>query len=231
METNNENLSMADFEDQLDKGAFDGPKWTNFSSLMKEKKNISAKIDGITKGGFAIILDDIRGFLPFSKASFGRIDNPEKMLGNDIDVRIIEVDRDSNRLIFSALEIIREKEREDRKKRIDSINVGDIFEGKVDSIQDFGVFVKNDEGVTGLVHVSQISYEKVKHPKDVFKLGDKVKAEVVKNNDGKIGLSIKALLDDPHKEEKELEKSFDIPTAEKISTNLGDLLNKFNLPE
>ena len=99
--------------------------------------------------------------------------------------------------------------------------MGSIVEGKVDSLQTYGAFIDLGDGLSGLVHISQISDKRIKSPKAVLNIGDTVTAKVIKNEDGKISLSMKALIEIP--EEKEEEPDYELPESEEISTSLGSI--------
>ena len=143
----------------------------------------------------------------------------------DIEVRVIDVNEAENRLILSAREILKEQEKKAMEERLANVKVGSILTGKVESIQDYGAFVRLEDGLSGLVHVSQISQKRVKSPKDVLNTGDEVKVKVIGVKDGKISLSMKALEEVP----EEPEEKVVIPKSENIGTSLGDLLKNLKL--
>ncbi len=105
--------------------------------------------------------------------------------------------------------------------------MGSIVEGKVESLQTYGAFVDLGDGISGLVHISQISEKRIKSPKAVLNIGDTVTAKVIKNEDGKISLSMKALIEVP--EEKDEEPDYELPESEEISTSLGSLFKNLKL--
>ena len=110
-----------------------------------------------------------------------------------------------------------------RKKKLSDVKVGQVFHGTVATIKDYGAFVDLPDGMSGLVHVSQISHERIKHPGVVLKEGQEVDVKVTDIKDGKISLSMKALLENPEEPDAGNEK-ITIPKAEAIGTSLGDLL-------
>ena len=136
----------------------------------------------------------------------------ETYLLKDIEVRVIDVDQANNRLVLSAREILKEKEKQAQKEKIANIKVGTVMEGTVETLQNYGAFVKLENGLSGLVHVSQISQKRVKTPSDVLHTGDKVNVKIIGVKDGKISLSMKALEDIP---EEKLEK-VELPKSENI---------------
>ena len=137
---------------------------------------------------------------------------------------IITVDPEKKRLVLSGREVEKEKKAEARKERLAQFKAGDVVEGTVDSIKDYGAFVDLGDGVSGLVHISQISLDRIKHPSVVLKEGQEVQVKVIGNKDGKISLSMKALLQEKEEEE---EVQVEIPETEEIGTSMGDLLKNF----
>ena len=154
-----------------------------------------------------VSLGGLRGFVPASQVSLSRRssmsgDTPEQrwgtMVGQPIEVSVIEVDRERHRLILSE-RIARPETRESLKERvIDELKEGDILTGRVTSLAEFGAFV-NVNGADGLVHLSEVSWDRIQHPNQVLKVGDEVKVKVISIDREKkrIGLSIRQLQDDP----------------------------------
>ena len=126
----------------------------------------------------------------------------------------------------NAREILKEEAAAEKKLKVSAIKVGEVLEGTVEKLADFGAFIALGDGISGLCHISQISLEKIKHPKVALEEGQKVTVKVIKNQDGKIGLSIKALLEAQVEEE---EADFEIPESEEIGTSLGDLFKNLKL--
>ncbi|MGO5051875.1 S1 RNA-binding domain-containing protein [Lachnospiraceae bacterium LCP25S3_G4] len=221
---NNEQLqteSMADYEDQFD----NANPWNLVTSYMQQRTILPIKIEGIVGGGAITTIEGLRGFIPASKLSLTYIENLEEYLLTDIEVRVIEVDQANNRLILSAREILKEKEKEELASKISSLPVGSILTGKVESLQTYGAFVRLENGLSGLVHVSQICEKRIKAPSDILKTGEEVQVKVIGIKDGKISLSIKALQDTS----EEVYEKVDIPKADDIGTNLGDLFKHIKL--
>ena len=141
-------------------------------------------------------------------------------------MRVIEVNQAENRHDLSAREILREKEKKAMEEKIANVKVGSVVKGKVESLQTYGAFVRLEDGLSGLVHVSQISRKRVKSPKDVLSVGDEVTVKNIGLKDGKISLSMKAL---EEKEEEEEDIKVEIPKSENIGTSLGDLFKNIKL--
>jgi small subunit ribosomal protein S1 len=147
-----------------------------------------------------------------------------------MEVRVIDVNQSENRLVLSAREILKEQENAEKAKQIQSIQIGSITEGVVETLQNYGAFVKLDSGLSGLVHVSQISHKRIKTPGEVLKVGNKVKVKIIGLKEGKISLSIKALDDrGPASRDRDFSPKVDIPKSENIGTSLGDLFKDIKL--
>ena len=147
----------------------------------------------------------------------------------EIEVRVFEANMDDDKLILSAKEILKEKQEMSKKKKMSEITVGQVFHGVVATIKDYGAFVDIGDGMSGLVHISQISHDRIKHPSVVLKEGQEVDVKVIEIKDGKISLSIKALIENP--EEEVEEEDYELPETEAIGTSLGDLLKGLKIGE
>ena len=209
--------AMADYEEHLD----DANPWNIVADYMEKKTILPVKVEGIVNGGAIAMVEGIRGFIPASRLSLSYIEDLESYLLKDIEVRVIEADQASGRLILSAREILREKEQKAREGLLASVKVGSVLTGTVESLQSYGAFVRLENGLSGLVHISQISTERIKTPGQALNIGDTVSVKVIGIKDGKISLSMKALMEDKKKEE---ETHVGLPKSESIGTSLGDLL-------
>lgn len=212
--------TMSDYEEHFD----DANPWNRVLEYMEKKTILPVKVEGIVNGGAIAVVEGLRGFIPASKLSLSYIEDLETYLLKDIEVRVIDVDQANDRLVLSAREILREKEKKARKEQIASIKTGTIMEGKVETLQNYGAFIKLENGLSGLVHISQISQKRIKTPGEVLKTGDTVKVKIIGIKEGKISLSMKAL-------EESQEQSFrvEIPKSENIGTSLGDLFKNIKL--
>ena len=225
---NNEELlnnpeTMADFEDHFD----DANPWNIAQRYLEEGTVLHVKIEGIVNGGAIAMVEGLRGFIPVSRLSLTYVEDLESYLLQEIDVKVIEADQANNRLILSAREILKEQERKQKEALLADIAVGSVLTGKVESLQTYGAFVRLENGLSGLVHISQISTQRIKSPEQVLKVGDEVNVKVIGIKDGKISLSIKALLE--AEEEEEPVEEVEIPAAEEIGTSLGDLFKNISL--
>ena len=215
------NASFSDFRDD------DMQVWDKLVQMREDKTEFEVTVEGVVKGGVIAYVEGIRAFIPISKLALHYVENPEDYLKKTLNVRVFEVDEQENRLILSAREILKEKEDAQKREKIDNIKVGSIVEGTVESLQTYGAFIDLGDHISGLVHVSQISEKRIKSPKAVLSVGDHVTAKVIKNGEGKIRLSMEALME--VKEEQEEPVDFDMPKSEEISTSLGSLLKGLKL--
>ena len=213
--------TMADYESQFD---IANP-WNIVARYMDEQENLTVKVEGIVSGGVIVYLEGIRGFIPASRLSLSYVDNIESYLLQEIEVRVVDVDQAENRLVLSAREILKEKEQQELARKLSSVEVGSVMDGVVESLQNYGAFVRLTNGLSGLVHISQISDKRIKSPSDVLHIGDKIQVKVIGIKDGKISLSIKALIEP----EEEVVEEVEIPESEDIGTGLGDLFKNIRL--
>jgi small subunit ribosomal protein S1 len=191
----------------LKKAASDS-KWDYFTEAMEKDEVLEAKGLETNKGGLIAVVNGTRGFVPSSQFGKELVGNFHQLKGETLKVKVIEVDREKNRLIFSERHVSEAKEMSQKAAALDSVQEGEIYEGVISGVMHFGLFVTVEvpvEGsdavghVEGLVHISEISWEKVIHPKDFHAVGDKIKVRVLGVDDktGKLNLSIKQLSDDP----------------------------------
>lgn len=208
------------------KEAVDDLAWTNLVKMLEEETVLKVQVKGVVKAGVIAYVEGIRGFIPASKLALGYVEDLEDYLLKEIEVKVITADPAQKKLVLSAKEILQEKAAEERRKMISNVEAGLVTEGVVETLQPYGAFVKLENGLTGLVHISQISNKRIKHPKVVLNEGDTVKVKITGVKEGKISLSMKALEDVAEKVEEE---SFDLPQSESISTNLGELFKNLKL--
>ena len=202
--------------------------WKRAKELKDSQEIITVTVTGIVKGGVVADFEGIRAFIPASRLSTERIEDCNPFLGRELEVRVFEADIDQDKLVLSAREILKEKQEISRKKKLSDVKVGQVFHGTVATIKDYGAFIDLPDGLSGLVHVSQISHERIKHPGVVLKEGQEVDVKVIEIKDGKLSLSIKALLENPE-EPAPADEEITIPESQDIGTSLGDLLKGFKL--
>ena len=166
--------------------------WEKLEQMMEDNAVIEGTISGVTNSGAILYVEGIRGFIPASKLDLKYVEDTNPYLNKKIRVNITEVDRNRKKLILSAKEILVEQAAEKRLEDIGKLSVGSVFEGTVEKIMDYGAFVNIGVDLSGLLHVSQISENRITHPKAVLKLGQKVKVKIIRIENGKISLSMKA---------------------------------------
>ncbi len=187
--------------------AVEESSWDKAEEVFKNKTTYKGKIAGYNKGGLLVAFEKLRGFIPSSQLSYDRLkeaagNTPEerygKMIGSEIEVSVIEVDRERHRLILSERLACGETRDTIREKVISDLEVGSVLTGKITSVANFGVFV-NVNGADGLVHVSELSWDEISDPSEKFKVGQSVNVKVINIDEDKkrIGLSIRQLEDDP----------------------------------
>ncbi len=189
--------------------------WEVVEKLQQENATFDGKVEGYNKGGLIVLVHGLRGFVPASQISMARRnempgDSPDRwaqQIGEQITVRIIEVDRARRRLILSERAANTESRQSLKERVIDDLEEGKTYTGRVTSLAEFGAFV-NINGADGLVHLSEISWERVSHPSEVLQVGQEVKVKVISVDREKrrIGLSIRALQNDPWQDKVEVFK-------------------------
>lgn len=181
--------------------------WDTALSLLETSGEFASKIIGFNKGGLIVPIGSLRGFVPASQISLtrrpGAGETPEKrygnMVGEDITVRVIEVDRERRRLILSERMALQESREYLKDRLLDELKEGDVRVGRITSLAEFGAFVNIDGGADGLVHMSEISWDRIQHPNELLKVGDEVTVKVISvdRERKRIGLSIRQLQRDP----------------------------------
>ena len=176
--------------------------WEVVEKLQESNEPLDGIIDGYNKGGLIVVVNGLRGFVPSSQLSSARRATLQGegggKTGETIQVRIIEIDRARRRLILSERAVNSESKSSVKERILDEIKEGQTYSGRVTSIADFGAFV-NINGADGLVHLSEISWERIANPSEVLQVGQEVKVKVINVDREKkrIGLSIRALQGDP----------------------------------
>jgi small subunit ribosomal protein S1 len=191
--------------------------WGELQRVFEEQEIIEVSPYDANRGGLLIELEGIRGFLPVSQLAaehYPRVSDADKdeiltklnaLANQPLRVRILDVSRKDNKLIFSEKEAVRD----DMQSKLTQLKVGDVVEGVVTGIIDFGVFV-NVDSIEGLVHISEISWERVEDPRKYVKVGDKIKAKIIAIDKDRLSLSIKQMSEDPWLSEVKKFKKGDI---------------------
>ncbi|MCD4705883.1 S1 RNA-binding domain-containing protein, partial [bacterium] len=200
--------------------------WEKLHKLFDKKEKLNVKIIDANKGGLLVMVGRSKGFLPVSQLStkhYPRVaggdktkilDKLKSFVGETFETVIINLDEKEEKLIVSEKQATHDKQ----EKQISKYKVGDVVEGTISAITDFGIFIKFD-GLEGLIHISEIAWQRIDHPENIVKLNDKVKAEIIEINGIKIFLSIKKITDDPWKDIEKKYKKGDIVEGKILKIN------------
>ena len=203
--------------------AADELAWDKLQQMMDDGTVLTLKVGGIVNAGVIVYVEGIRGFIPASQLSLSYVEDLNPWLNQTVEAKIITVDEAKKKLVLSAKAVAIEKAAEDKAAKINRVQVGDVFTGTVENITNYGAFIDLGDGLSGLVHISQISFKRLKSVHEVLKEGDSVKVKVIANKDGKLSLSIKALQE--NEEVTEIpEEVFEYKEEGSASTGLGALL-------
>ncbi len=196
--------------------------WDRMQKWSKDRISVVAKVLAANKGGLLMQVDALTGFMPVSQLSpdnYPRVPGGDKnkilehlrsFIGREFQVKVIDVNQENDKLIVSEKAVWED----DQKAVLDSYSIGDIIEGEVSALTSFGAFVKFGEGLEGLVHISEIVWQRIDHPRDILKVGQEVKAQIIDLNKSKIYLSMKRLIDDPWKSVKDKYKIDQVVSGE-----------------
>lgn len=201
--------------------------WKEAEAAIRDKTVFALPIKEANKGGLIIEWQGLQGFLPASQLKpehYPRVENGDKdgilnelkkLTGERISVVMLAAHPKEGKLIFSE----KDTDPEEKKEMVGKYNVGDEVSGEIAGVVDFGVFVKIEDGLEGLAHISELDWGLVENPREMFKLGDKVNAKVIEVKDGKISLSIKALKQNPWDKHSDTYKKGDIVKGVVIKFN------------
>ncbi len=185
--------------------------WDDMQKWVREGTTVKARVTAANRGGVMMKCGGLMGFLPVSQLNpehYPRVAGGDKnrimerlqeLINKDLEVKVIDADEREERLIFSEKAVWEDVQ----KAVLESYKIGDVVDGEVSALTAFGAFLKFGDGLEGLVHISEIAWQRIDHPKDILKPGDRVKAQIIQLDRSKIYLSIKRLLDDPWKKAKE----------------------------
>ncbi len=185
--------------------------WGKLSEYAKDKTVVDAVVTEANKGGLMVKVGGVRGFLPVSQLSsehYPRVEGGSKtkilerlqeLIGKTLKVEILDAVEEEEKLIVSEKETVKEEQ----EKIVSKYKVGDIVKGKISGVVSFGAFVEFDDGLEGLIHISEIAWKRIDDPNEYLKVGDIVTAKIIDINDSKISLSMKQLDKDPWKNVEE----------------------------
>jgi|GEM_PF-1000970 len=205
--------------------------WEGFKQSMDDGEILSVKINDAVKAGVISYVNGVRGFIPASLLSIAYVEKLEDWVGKTIDVKVITVEPEERRLVLSGKAVEKEKAAAETATKMEALKVGDVFDGTVERLAPFGVFVRFNDGLSGLVHISQMANRRIETPDEICKAGDTVKVRVIGKDDGKIRLSMKQANGDSDsytpapKRYRANDPEFAYKEEGKATTDLSDLLS------
>jgi small subunit ribosomal protein S1 len=200
--------------------------WDKLKEYLESGEYVDVKVSEAVKAGAVAFLEGIRGFIPASKLDLNYVEEDQipEFVGKTLKVKVITVNPEDNKLVLSAREYLKEQADAKRAEMVSNVEVGLVTEGVVESLQNYGAFINLGNGLSGLVHISQICNQRIAHPSAVLKVGQKVKVKVTAIKDGKLSLSMKALEEIAATEITEEKIEFE--SEGEATTSLADLLKK-----
>ncbi len=211
------------------KNASDILAWDTLKEAMEAKKRYTVKVASSVNGGVITYIEGIRAFIPASQLTTQYVEDVESYVGQTLTVVIITVDEDNQKLVLSAREVLREEESLAKTNKISHLQIGLVTSGVIEKIAPYGAFVNIGDGLSGLVHISQICGRRIKSPNEVVKEGQEVTVKIIDVKDGKVSLSMKAVEEDAEIVEDVEEVSFEYSSGEEAGTGLGALLANLKL--
>lgn len=211
------------------KQADDVLAWDTLKEMMLNRTVAAVKVAQAVNGGVITYLHGIRAFIPASKLDVTYVESPEDYVGRELAVQVITADEENQKLVLSAKDAALEKAMSEKTERASRLQTGSVIVGTVEKIMPFGAFVAIGDGLSGLVHISQICEKRLKSPGEVLKVGDKVTVKILEIRDGKISLSIKAAAEQEETSGDESELPMNFSSGEEAVTGLGALLKGLKL--
>ncbi len=205
------------------KEANDTLAWDKLKEMMEAETVVTVRIKESVPSGVVAYLEGIRAFIPASQLALDYVEDTESWIGKEVEVKVITVDAKANKLVLSGKAVARAVAETERNHKISMLVPGSILEGTVESLMPYGAFISLGDGLSGLVHISQICERRIKKPSEVLKEGQKVKVKVLNTNDGKISLSMKALEEEMIDTEP-VEELSSYTSNESVGSSLGALL-------
>jgi len=172
--------------------------WDDFDASIEGGKTFKVRVKEAIKGGVTCELKGVRGFIPGSQLALSYVEDLESYVGEELEVKAIEYNREKNSVVLSAKKLLAEKKEAQGKRLFDTLTEGQIYTGTVTRLADFGAFV-DIGGADGLVHITELSWKRIKHPSDVVNVGDRVEVTVIKvdKESKRIGLRLNDVQDNP----------------------------------
>lgn len=203
--------------------------WTTLKEYMDNRTVLKVKIAQAVNGGVVTYLEGVRAFIPASQLSLTYVENLESWVNKEIGVIVITVDETAKKLVLSGKEVERDKALEDKNSKISRLQIGLITKGTVEKIVPYGAFINIGDGLSGLVHISQICGKRIKTPSEVIKEGDEVTVKIIEVKEGKVSLSMKAVEEKAEVLDNVDVVPFEYSSGGDASTGLAGLLSKIKL--
>lgn len=211
------------------KAADDILAWDRLKELQDKEAILTVKIAGIVNSGVVAYVEGVRGFIPASQLSMEYVEDCNDWLHRTLEVQIITLDPQKKKLVLSGKAVEKARAEAALAHKIAMLIPGSIVEGTVETIMPYGAFINIGDGLSGLVHISQICQRRIASPNEVLKAGEKVKAKILNTNDGRISLSMKALEEVMPREETEEREAIEYSDGTAASTSLANLLKNIKL--
>lgn len=202
--------------------------WEKFAKYKNEKTVVKVKITEAVKAGVIAYLEGIKAFIPASRLELHYVEDLAPYVGKEVEAVVETVDSEDEKLVLSCREPLRAKLEDEKASAVKRLQVGNIVEGTVESLKEYGAFVDIGEGVSGLVHISEIPFpKKLVHPKYAVSVGDKVTVKITKIADGKVSLSMKDIHEALDTEVDAEPVEYIDKDSEGFGTSMGDLFKNF----
>ncbi len=204
--------------------------WKHFGEMLESGEAVEVTVKEAVKGGVVTFVEGVRGFIPASKLSLSYVEDLSVFVGQKLSVQVITVEQEKKKLVLSARELLMEAKKQEKKNRVLQFTPDSVVQGVVEQLMPYGAFVKLGDGISGLVHISQISNKRLQHPKEKLTEGQEVTVKVLKVENGKISLTMKDI-DGPV--EVEATEKEEAPRTYKdkggATTSLADLFKNIQL--
>src|SRR5207237_659595 len=194
--------------------------WKAIERAAESGEPVNGRVIEVVKGG--LILDlGVRGFLPASLVDIRRVQDLDEFMGKELRCKVIELNRSRNNVVLSRRAVLEDERKEMRQAILDRLNPGDVVEGQISNIVDFGAFVDLD-GMDGLIHISELSWSHVNHPSEVLEIGQKVNVRVldIDRERQRISLGLKQTQSDPWQQVLESYREGDVAERRRLSLSL-----------
>ena len=210
------------------KQAFQMLSWEKLKAEKDEETVLKVHVSSAVNGGVIAFAEGIRGFIPASQLSLTYVEDLNTFVGKDLEVVVVTVDQEKNKLVLSAKKVELRKKEEELNARKARLVPGTIFEGKVESIMPYGAFIDLGNGLSGLLHISRISQKRLNNPSEVLKEGQEVKVKLLNVKDGKLSLSMKEF-EEVTNVEADAEESFEYHDEGEATTSLASFFKDIKL--